>query len=475
MLRVRKKWTAWAGTVYLCALCLVLLPAVPLLPAGGYTAITQLKFRLYAALTGLWLLGECCFGRRRKYPAALAVCVGGWLLWSLFSACCSPWRKTAFFGSERCEGMLTLLCYGLSCIRLSGTRVRKRPVMTCFLMGILLLDAVSILQLLGKNPLGLYPPGMSWYDANLRYSGAYLGTVGNAGLTGAVLAAACSLFFLLIVQRGGGFRLLILPMLPTGWVLGRSCMDGPLLGLLAVLVLAFPVLVRDSRALGRYLYTAALLLTVLLLPELKGEAMLLLLLAAAGMALEAGKRRPLGRLPLALTILAVTAAVLTIYGYTGWRSTLREASALLHGQVSPDFGSGRIYIWQRVWEQVSGHPWLGTGPDTLGLWELAPYEWYAQEAGIQVYTRIDAAHNEYLQTLACQGIPAALLHLSLPLLALRRFGKCGSAAAGTALCYGIFALTGISACAAAPLFWVLLALGERDHRDFLEDKYDPDR
>lgn len=54
---------------------------------------------------------------------------------------------------------------------------------------------LSLWQLAGGNPLGLYPNGLSYSDAGTAYSGAYLGTIGNTDLLAAVMCVAVPAFF----------------------------------------------------------------------------------------------------------------------------------------------------------------------------------------------------------------------------------------------------------------------------------------
>ena len=54
-------------------------------------------------------------------------------------------------------------------------------------------DIISLLQAAGMNPFGLYPDGLSWADRNVKYSGEFIGTIGNADLVSAFLCVAIPL------------------------------------------------------------------------------------------------------------------------------------------------------------------------------------------------------------------------------------------------------------------------------------------
>ncbi len=431
---------------------------------GGYTRISAFKAAAYALLTLPFLLSVWCrprlsgFLRAPERPLAAA-----WLLFCLLSALASPWRRTAFLGGSRREGFLHLALYGLSFLLLSLRRPGRKPALIAFSSGLLLMELISLGQLLGFDPLGLYPPGMGWADANVRYAGAYLGTVGNAGQTGAVLTAAAALFFLLLLEEGGRRWLLLPLLLLTAWILAETELTAPLLALGAVALLSL-VLCGTLEKLCAWLCVSSLLAAMLLHRFFAPSAGLFLaaLALAAWLLLRFGPRRRQVRLwSLCLGGCILCLALLLVLTYRGWYAPLLEGRDLLRGQVREEMGSGRIYIWKQVLSAVREHLFLGTGPDTLALRELTPYSYFSEEAGRTVTLSIDAAHNEVLQTLVCCGLPAALCHLGLFVCAAVRFFREEEgrrACAGGALAYAVQAMFGISMCASAPVFWVLLAL-----------------
>ena len=456
---------------YSALLCLLFLPAAPyLLPGGGYLRITGFKFALYLCLTLPWLLlaSPAALGRLKRgrlHPLHWAVT--GFLLWSLLSALLSPWPVTALLGGDRHEGFVTLLFYGLGCLCCSALYKPGKHPCLCPAIALGFLDLLCLMQLGGMDPLGLYPPGMGWRDANILYPGSYLGSVGNAGATGAVLCTISALLFLALLRGGGPRWLLLIPLLPAAWVLGRMEVAAAALALATILLLSLLAAVRSFQALGRWLIAAPLMLTALLPCLLPVLVLSLPGLITQFLSRKQEVERPaplLRKLIAAVTLTGLALLPLFLRAYSGDLIPLREAGAILRGEIRDAFGSGRIYIWRQVLAAVPASPLLGSGPDTLGLLELHPYVWYSAETGKTVVSSIDAAHCEYLHTLVCQGIPAAIFHVFLALLSLLRFLRRGNRAsgvcAGAALCYAIQACFGISTCAAAPLFWLLLGCSE---------------
>ena len=92
-----------------------------------------------------------------------------------------------------------------------------------------------------------------------------------------------------------------------------------------------------------------------------------------------------------------------------------ESLARLFGTVNADDPtSGRTQFWQGTWEVIKHHPWLGAG---LGAFSLA----YTRYDVLNGATRLEQAHNDYLQILADAGLAGGVLGLIF-LFALFRHG-----------------------------------------------------
>ncbi len=100
----------------------------------------------------------------------------------------------------------------------------------------------------------------------------------------------------------------------------------------------------------------------------------------------------------------------------------------------------------------------------MGLAGIPPFSRYDPALGKTVKAAIDAAHNEYLNILFHQGLPALLVYLAaLTAVAVRflRQARCSTAAAvlgAGVLCYLIEAQFGISQPITSPFFWLCLGL-----------------
>ena len=289
-----------------------------------------------------------------------------------------------------------------------------------------LTNLVAVLQLLGQNPLGLYPDGLTYFDAGTAYSGEYLGLTGNADVMSALLTLAIPLLAGYLWYGKEKSRIwLAVPLSLSVLVLLWSKIAAGYVALLAGLVVTIPVLLPKKRQ-----RTAAWCAVI-----------------GAG-----------------------AAAVLTLFLWEPSGGTLREFHLLLHGESSGSFGSGRLHIWKQVLALAADNLWFGTGPDTLLAAELEGFTRYDESLNMLLVAQIDLAHNEYLNILVSQGLPALLIYLGALGVTLMGWWKqarsnplivvCGAAV----IWYSIQVFFGFSLCATAPLFWAIWALAERECR-----------
>lgn len=404
---------------FCCAVAVVFLLGVG---PKGYRQITGAKFLLFCVIFGSLpaALAVCAFTgrpglRRRPGPAQLLVLLY-WLA-TLISALCSPWRREALLGGPRDDGLITATLYAAAFLALSCHAAVKERMLAVFAAAISLDCLVCLLQIAGLDPLGLYPPGLGWADRFTGYNGAFIGLTGNADFTASVLAMAFPLCW------GAALRL-----------------KKPLYGI-----------------------PAALSLAVLVLSETRGG----LLGAACGSILALPVILPLGRRArrgVWAGILAAALAGLVLLWLLPLPGMLGEAHALLRGKAEDSFGSGRIYIWRNTLPLLRDRLLLGGGADTFSHRMTAAFI-RVQEDGRAIRRGIDCAHNEYLNILVNQGLPALVFYLAALICSLtawlRRGGGAAAALTGAAvLCYALQAFFGISTPSCTGFFWVLWGLLE---------------
>ena len=405
---------------------------------SGYSNITVSKLIFYLALTIIWLVSLLAvairfqdFGRKRLDVSALCLLV-------YFALCCvsalfSPYGTAVFLGEGRFDGLVFI---GLNvCIFLFASRYGRleRGLIYALSASMSVNCIVSIFQLLGSNPLSLFPNNLGYYDMGIRYSGEFLGTIGNGNLYSAFLAL-CLAIFCAVFICGKKWRFELVPAVLLGaFCLFRCTVSAGKLAFFVAMLIFTPIFFTNMLRLRRGLALAALLVTALgfALSFHTGDSaknlsisldfnMLLVALAMVLVLLISGillKRVEIPRrtmLSICLTFVALIsgAGLVYIYNYTGTEGTVFEFSRILHGELEPEFGSSRIKIWQGCFELAGQRPLLGGGPGTLPLRLDISFSRFVQETGRTLSTRVDNAHNVYLGILTDTGVLSLFAYLA---------------------------------------------------------------
>jgi len=406
----------------------------------GYAGITQQKAWAYFMMTGGYLavilLIRLVFRKDGGMPAPnwrgaiKKLTLPQWLIlgywgFSALSAMCSVDRAISLMGGPRAEGLLTISLYCGSFLLVSFFGRAGCWMLALFGVSMSANCVLALSQLAGHNPLGLYPEGMNYYDGLVRYAGQFLGTVGNVDLLSALLALGIPVFWIGLLRLEDRRKyLLVVPLGLCLAVLGWVWVEGGVVAVLGGLILGIPVVLKTQRQRRRAAAVAGAVLV----------------LGFAGVYVF-GER---------------------VGGF------VFEAHELLHGRVEDSFGSGRIYIWRNVLELVSERLLLGGGPETLGLRTDAAFERYDPHLGLVIRSAVDVAHNEYLNVLVNQGLPALVCMLGALVTAAVRWVKrspenpAAAVCGGAVLGYCIQAFFGIGSPITAPFFWTAFGLLVRE-------------
>ena len=401
---------------------------------GGYLSIDQDKFYCFLVITvaylALLLLASAEYWvLHRKLPVGRDVLAQrfspvqglflAYLLFTGISALLSPYGSQTWMGMSRNEGVLTIGLYVLGAVALSFFACPRHWHLGLFGVSVTGLCVLSLVQMAGYNPFGLYPEGYDYYDANVRYAGVFLSTIGNIDFLGAILAAAAPACLAGLLRLSGRRKwLLLCPLVLSLLVLALAQLDGGMLGSL-ITMLFVPAVVLPAQRVRR-----------------------IWALAAGG---------------------CLIAGLVIVWLVPFSNPTLSQLHQLLHGQIEDSFGSGRIGIWRKVLALVPEHLWFGTGPDTLIAAGLPPFTRVSETWGL-MEAQIDTAHNEFLNILVQQGLLALLAYSAAVVLLLRRWLCQARSSSAVAICgagligYTIQSLFGISACFSAPVFWGLAGL-----------------
>lgn len=430
-------WTGLMLTVYF------LLTGLPKgEAAAGYNGISEFKTILYYCLMGLLLLlglwrlwGEIRSARRKKTRLA-PLTAAQWaaltfLAFTLISAACSHYGAKAWYNAKAHEGALTISLYVLSFLILSRWGRLTPGLGKAALLSLGAFCLLCLLQMAGANPLGLYPPGMNYYDGFVKYAGSFAGTLGNVDLVSAFLALAIPMLAVWALRE----KKQALPQ----WVLAALC--------LAILIWVKVLCGLVGLAAG------GVLCLLVLCPDEKRKPLLLLFggLALGGLVL----------------LWAVDLPV----------KFLHELHELLHGRAEDSFGTGRFYIWRQMLARIPDRLLVGTGPDTARFTDLAPFvrrdelgNVVYDAAGRAITATITDAHCYPLHILYCQGLPALLSWLSLVGVALVHWYQ-GRRELHTALlgaglvCFLCAMLFCFSSVIIMPYLWLTLGLLEASRKN----------
>ncbi len=467
----------------------------------GYAAVTVSKYLFFVICTALWLTAIAVLTLKGRLPlgspSAAQICAVCFMAVCCLSAALSPHRLDCIIGAGRYDGLVTLL---LCALIFSGVSAfgSLRPCHTrAFALSCMLCCFVALLQLLGLDPLWLYPGELSYYDSHILFSGEFLGTVGNVNMLSALLSLAIPLFFSLAVLTWDKYAPLYnIPLFFCVLILSLSRVSGGILAVAMCAVFAPALLIRDLPGLRRALCSAAVCFLAAAAALSFGAErgpdgpllylnfgcytltclILCALCLAASLLLRIVHRVPSPRKlrgSLACAGLAVLAAVLcAIWLWPGTDGTVYELSQAMRGRLEDDFGSSRILIWRRVLALVPERPLLGGGPGTLALRLELSFSRYVPETGQTLSSFVDNAHNEYLRLLADTGALGLLSYLALLLCALtrclRRAQAMNIALLLSLACYCIQDFFGLGLCLVSPLFWILLGLSQRTSRNGAE-------
>lgn len=422
-----------ATDIYLCLLLLFLL----WFDSAGLTAIGNAKRNAYYLITALYFLSVFLVlfiqgfrGQRTlrdvfsvlRHTSATQRFVGLYFLFTLISALLSPYRSSVLLGASRYEGLLTLSFYCFSFFLISLLAKPHKFLLWLLSAVLILFCIIGMLQISGKNPFSLYPS-----DRPAEYySQSFLGTVGNIDYVAAFLCIVIPFLWVTVLRSTGRKRLFLsIPLLFALILLILIRVAAGFVGILLGGIFSLPVVISGEKKTK--LRLAALLFSLLL------------------------------------------AFIIVLYLFDFSDTTLHEFHSVLHGTIGENFGTGRIRIWQRVFEKVPKRIWFGYGPGTMSLTGIPNVDVYVNNVLVQT-KRIDVAHNEYLNILFHQGIFALLSYLGILFTALYRWLKNADknaliAAFGAAvLAYAIQAFFSISILITAPYFWCVLALLENSIR-----------
>lgn len=407
----------------------LLLGIYPIYPGfHGYENISREKI-IFLAVCSFALFAALLISPDRKDflkkadSAEIAIFI--FALTAVFSFLFSRLDRWKLIIGQNYDGLFMLLLFVLIFFLLSGGRYKKKDILGVLFISSLLLSLICIFQILGFNPLRLYPEGAMLSGRGVDYSGVYLGTFGNQNLLSACFSLLSPLFIWEILFSKDIKRLWLI--LPIGMFLYIS------------------VSLRQSA----YLISFCLCL------------LLASILRAVG-----GRRA-------AYVAVGFFAALLLFFAFIYFirpkNETLFELHEILNGRLSRNFGSKRLIIWAETLEIFKSRPLLGHGPASLPHLFTTRFERFVPETGTLLVSYLNSAHNEFLSHLAQLGILGLSAYIFFIITVLKKvsFGS-DTGFALSAAGYLIYSFFGNLGGAVTPLFYIIMALASAMAKE--EDK-----
>ncbi|NCB50823.1 MAG: O-antigen ligase domain-containing protein [Clostridia bacterium] len=394
---------------------------------SGYSALTVSKFSFFAVVTGLWFMGliVCFIWEKQLFRITRTPQWGAvaFILAACASALFSPYGGSVIIGASRYDGLITLVLYGGIFLGVSVYGRPRKTYVYALALSTMICCLIALSQLRGNNPLGLFPGDFDYYDSGYRYSGAFLGTIGNTDVLAALFCLTVPLFTgTAVISRDRYDAALLIPAALCLYVLIRSDVSSGILAIGVCALFSLPYLI-SVRFANRKLTLAAL----------------------------------------ALSAATVATGLIVVWNWRGTEGTVYEFSQIIHGNVSDSFGSSRILIWREALDIFRDRPFFGGGPDTLTLRTDLGFSRYVAETGITLKNHIDNAHNEYLNYLVNIGILGFLPYLlligcSVSVWLRHRYSPIVPALGCALICYWVQSFFGLGLCIIVPLVWIFMGL-----------------
>lgn len=346
---------------------------------------------------------------------------------------------------------------------------------------------IMSVQLQGENPFGLYPQGLTYYDAHRLYSGEYLGTLGNSDIFGIwlfIITALCAGVLIIAEkcsQRVAGILGLFSAVYcgaasgTTGFIVAAVAL-APILGFflvssiqkltrwISVLVTGVSAYLTGSslQNLSTNSFQGAMVFLPVLFLILGVSILCLSHCGEIGPGIYTKKEVKSRWFWLILTIGCVVMGCGIIYYVepTEMAGMHYELYAILHGKVDSSFGSNRFLIWKECVSAIKKNPILGAGEPFTDVVHVTFQR--TTEAGVVLATVVRDAHNILLSWLVHNGIVGTILVIALLGIVLYRGIRYGTERAHlccAVLCgYLVIEMTALGGYFTDPIFWCFAGL-----------------
>ena len=479
-------------TVVYVFVMLVIFPF--LMDTNLYYKITRAKFVWFTALTLLYIaatlfaMGLTYLNKRnaalRKSEGRIKlsfaqITVIIYMICGILSAINSEFGSAVILGQGRYEGLFSMLLYGTAFVFVAfwGEYDEIIPKGLA-IFGIS--EGLFVVYQLSGLPI---PAGLS------HFATGFVGTFGNIDCMGGMVALTVPAMVAAYVVMDWKRRyLLLIAIYILMFAEGYVWVDSGLVGLAVAHLIALPFLIHDRISMHRTaaaftalfagMGTGAMFVragysisfnfgiksAVLLTAAVVAAILSAILLKCGEFRLKRERIRKYTWITLAICVIL---GLIGTYFYKGDILLIKEASEVLHGELSDSAGSGRGRVWKYCLELIPTVPILGTGPGTF-YGAFAEYNKMLKDVGANIY--FDFAHNDFLQIAICLGIVGLIIYLvfisTLAFNALRSAAKRPLALIFAAGCAGylVHSFFSFSIAIMTPGFWVMAGMLDKISR-----------
>ncbi|PKM74041.1 MAG: hypothetical protein CVU91_03085 [Firmicutes bacterium HGW-Firmicutes-16] len=456
----------------------------------GYAKVTFSKYLFFIIATTLWLviliIFKLCAGRglKAKAPSLVGLLLLLYLALCAFSAIFSPYMPSALVGAGRYDGLITTF---LSVGIFWGVSLYARPkriYIYAAAAAVTINCVIAVLQILGLNPLWLFPGDYDFYDAGIKFTSTFFGTIGNADLFSAYICLILPIVSVYYMTNAKRSLVLLSVAALLAFCLFVCDVSAGILAIAVTALIASPIVIRNGerlrRALELFLLAAVAAFLAVSLIFTNGSSgvdvrfvfshysKVLTALTAVVTVLRFVLRKSEFRqtqLLLFFSSLSVGAVVLGLfaaYNWHGTNGTLYELSQVMHGNIQDSFGSSRILIWRKTLELVPEHLLFGGGPGTLALRLDVNFSRFVEETGNTLSSSVDNAHNDYLGILVNTGLLSMIVYLIAQITSFAKAVKSNSPVLACLIfglaCYWVQAFFGLGLFLVSPLMWLFWGL-----------------
>ena len=401
-----------------------------LILSSGYILVNIVTYLYYLLIERKNIL------KGRKISKVQIFAIVFWLV-NLVSCILSPYKSTAnlLYGVGRGEGLINITLYVVTFLLITTFGKFKRRHIMYFSISAILLNTIAILQFIGFNPLNMYQDGIGTHNVS------FMGTIGNVDFISALycILITISAFAYIYMDNNKFEKILhLVSVAMCSFILNIIDVNSGKVGLLAIIMLAFPFIITCSKRLRKTLdvvnmvmiancinvimntqyhydiakivldfqfnYIVFLFIVVIVILTILSKML-------KNVDYDVSSNKKIIRNTYLLYVVGALVIVAFFYFVDLKIGMLSEIHEILHGNLKDEYGTFRVFLWRRTLKLVKDYPILGSGSDTFAIRFMSRFS--DDVASIGEYTINDTAANVYLTMLINIGVVGLIAYLGL--------------------------------------------------------------